>query len=153
MTDNKKIIHTVNCNCGDMHHQHHDHHTHHDINCTCTSCADQVPIYISSHEGALVASFEKSTAQPLEELTNILSESMRRLSVTIRQNGGLVGHIKAIIKSGGHTCMLSLTKNEVSIKCSGDKSENLPGISFAAIAVNVGETLLCKELKEIYEKL
>jgi len=127
----------------------HEHHHEHDC-CEHEHHHEHEVIKLHEHEGAIAASFEKDCSKSLEEIKEILSDSMKDLGLWVKEEHGVIGHIKSSISVVSETEMLSLTKDTVyETVTKGGASK----VSFAAIVIGVHDHELEEELEKIYQKL
>lgn len=106
----------------------HDHtpHSHHGIT-------------LHKHDGALVCSGEKDVIGELEAIKKKITNALKMLSAWVEEQGGIPGHIKAVIEESGPGYMLSTTGGEVENK---EISRSNVHISLVAIVFNVEEEKL-----------
>ena len=99
-----------------------DHHGHDHCCCEHDHSPEPLPdgafaVHAQMHEGASVASGHGSfaTADP-EALKQKLRNAMQALAGWVEETGGYIGHIKAGVTEE-HTCMYSITLDELSQRC------------------------------------
>ena len=133
------------------HDHEHGHEHHHEEGCTCEDCVSGVSVI--HHEGALAGSFSLDTSKTLEEADAILMEEMKALGKAVDGAGGIIGHIKAAIKTPGGSYMYSITSDTVSRKGDVPEGDAPKEISFASIVFGIEEDFLREYLVAIKEKL
>lgn len=98
------------------HHGHHHDHGHHDHgpDCTC-GCHDhghdgriRIAVHGVSVAGSVTLTAELEYKAGVREFGRLLSGISREIS----EQGGIVGHIKALVTDEGRSCMLSVTDEE-----------------------------------------
>ncbi|MBC3889013.1 hypothetical protein GH810_11880 [Acetobacterium paludosum] len=97
----KQHEHGENCECG-CHDEHHDEHHHH----------EHKPITITIHDMSVVGSYTFSIAKSYQESETILDDLLKQAAKKVTDLGGIIGHIKAFLKSEGESCMISITDDE-----------------------------------------
>ena len=134
------------------HHEHeHGHEHEHEEGCTCADCVSGVSVI--HHEGALAGSFSIDTQKTLDEVDSILMEDMAQLGRKVDECGGIIGHIKAAVKTPSGSYMYSITSDTVSRKGEVPEGEQPQEVSFASIVFGLEEDPLREYLVEIKEKL
>lgn len=101
--------HDENCSCGchDDHH-HHPGHSHQEAK----HHYSPPPITVKTHDTSLVGSYKFDMAGPFDEAEIILDRLLKQVSREVTALGGIIGHIKAMLDSEGHRCMISITEDE-----------------------------------------
>jgi hypothetical protein len=93
---------SCSCGCHDEHHQTHHEASHH----------PQTAITVKTHETSIVGSYQFKIEGSFSEAEAILEIGLKQVAKEVTALGGIVGHIKALVKSEGETCMISITDEE-----------------------------------------
>lgn len=90
------------------------HHEHHHENCCCEECSG---IVITSHEGALIGTLTgRIAADSVLSAKERLCAAMAELAALINRDGGVVGHIKAIVCEEGRGYQISVTDGDAEVR-------------------------------------
>ncbi len=144
--------------CHEHEHEHHHEHNHtghvhtHGEGCTCSECSSDSIIKIILHEGAVSASFNAETILSEEAASAVITENMLKLAEWVKENHGIIGHIKAAVTGGAGVKMFSITKNTVSSKDNKEQLETPFNILFTAIVFNIETEMFEHRLLEIYNQ-
>jgi len=100
--------HDENCECG-CHDEHHDEHQHHESE---PHHYEHQPITITTHDMSIVGSYTFNIEKNYKESETILDDLLKQVAKEVTDLGGIIGHIKAFLKSEGESCMISITDDE-----------------------------------------
>ncbi len=135
------------------HEREHNHIGHtHDEGCTCNECASGLIVKIMIHEDAVSGSFCVKTSLSEHAVNNILSENMIKLAKWVKENHGIIGHIKAVVTGGSGAKMFSITKDEVNNNNNGANLNAPFEVLFTAIVFNIKIEEIERKLIKIYNK-
>lgn len=98
----------------------HSHPHHHDEACSCGCHGDHQhtphparnPISVKTHDTSVVGSYQFELEGSFAEAEAVLEVLLKRVAKDVLALGGIIGHIKAVVKSDGETCMISITEDE-----------------------------------------
>jgi hypothetical protein len=99
------------------HHHEHDHHDHshehhhheHDHDDDDDERCESEGISVSRHEESLIGVFRSRLPLPYSQAREIVETKMKILAETVAVQGGIIGHIKALVSAEGERCMISIT--------------------------------------------
>ncbi len=107
-------------------------------------------ITIDFHNNALVCSANRCITGDLEEIKKRLALEAGLLDKWVEEQGGITGHIKAIVSVNGPVCRISATGGEVDIK---ELSINSLHVSLVAIVFEINEAALKQRVESLLEGL
>lgn len=107
-------------------------------------------ISVVIHDGVVSVAQKRILNMNFEKAIIEVSKAMEKIAVIIEENGAIIGHIKAFIKSGSASGRLSLTNRKTDIAYKGSSSESKCGIEFNMILLNIDEEMAKKYLKELF---
>lgn len=91
------------------------HHEHtHDEHCDCEQCNG--PVSVHTHESSVIGSFHFEVDRSYDEAQQYSENALKTIAVAVENEGGIIGHIKAVVQAQGESCMISLTDEDVNIK-------------------------------------
>lgn len=121
-------------------HEHHHHHHHEEDG------REIHGIGISSHEGALIGTLSgHMPAQSVDLAKEQLSAALIALAALIREAGGIIGHIKAIVSEEGRGYQISVTDEQAAVR-------SLPVSAYRADCAAIVFALSENELRAFLEK-
>jgi hypothetical protein len=107
-------------------------------------------ITFNIHNGALVCSANRHLIGDLEEIKNRLATEAGLLDKWVEEQGGITGHIKAIVSVNSPVCRISATAGEVDVK-------ELPirdvHVSLVAIVFEIDQAVLKQQVETLLEGL
>jgi hypothetical protein len=107
-------------------------------------------ITLNIHNGALVCSANRHITGDLEQLKKKLALAAGALDRWVEEQGGITGHIKAIVSVNGPVCRISATAGEVDIK---ELSINNLHVSLVAIVFKIDQAALKHQVETLLEGL
>ncbi|NLD36060.1 MAG: hypothetical protein GX654_04245 [Desulfatiglans sp.] len=102
------------------------------------------------HDKALVCSANRHVTGEIEEIKERLAFETGALDRWVEEEGGITGHIKAIVSANSPVCRISATAGEVDIKELPIKNFH---VSLVAIVFEIEKTDLEKRVKSLMEGL
>ncbi|WP_286946047.1 hypothetical protein [Acetobacterium sp. UBA5834] len=114
------------------HHQHCNHDHHHGSH-------DHQGIKTHLHEDALVCSGEREISGELETVKKQLVSEIELLAAWIEKNGGIIGHIKALVEAASPVTVISTTGEEVAAR---EIAGSVIHVSVVAIVFNINPSNL-----------
>jgi hypothetical protein len=102
------------------------------------------------HNNALVCSANRHITGDLEEIKKKLASEAGLLDKWVEEQGGITGHIKAIVSVNGPVCRISTTGGEVDIKELPIKNVH---VSLVAIVFEVDKTVLEHRIISLLDSL
>jgi hypothetical protein len=107
-------------------------------------------ITFNIHNGALVCSANKHITGDLEGIKNRLASEAGLLDKWVEEQGGITGHIKAIVSVNSPVYRISATAGEVDIKELPIKDVH---VSLVAIVFEIDQTELEERTRSLLDKL
>ncbi len=136
----------------ETHHDHeHDHHHHehsHDEHCDCEQCSG--PISIHTHDSSIIGSFRFEINQPYDKAQQFAESTLKSIAASVEGDGGIIGHIKAVVQAEGESCMISLTDEDVNVKQMNVEQSTIEG---AAIVFNIDPDKLKSIIEDAFSSL
>lgn len=102
------------------------------------------------HNNALVCSANRHISGDFEQLKKKLAEEAGLLDKWVEEQGGITGHIKAIVSVNGPVCRISATGGEVDIK---ELQIINVHVSLVAIVFEVDKTVLEHRIISLLDSL
>lgn len=121
-----------------------NHHNHH-----ATDSVNGFMLNTKKHNEAIVASFRFCLTKSIPEAENLIFDFMKELAAKIKENNGVIGHIKAYAETVDGGFFISLTDDEPNISHS---SSHLT-IEGVAIILGVEEVFLKDLLQQMIEEM
>lgn len=106
-----------------------------------------------SHDGVVSASQKKIIDNEFENAIIISKKVMEELAIKIEEDGGVIGHMKAFLKSGNASGRLSLTSKKADIIYKGSSALKKCEIDFNLILLNVNEEKTKAYASEFFENI
>jgi hypothetical protein len=92
------------------HHDHsHEHHHHHEHDHDDEERYESEGISVSRHEESLIGVFRGRLPLPYSQARESVETNMKIRAETVADQGGIIGHIKALVSAEGERCMISIT--------------------------------------------
>lgn len=110
-------------------------------------------ISVVNHEGTVSASQKRQLEIEFEKAIIIGARLMENIAADIDENGGVIGHMKAFIKSDSASGRLSLTNKKTDIAFKGSSSHKKCEVDFNLIVLNLDEDIAKKYVKLFFKKL
>ena len=104
----------------------------------------------SIHDGALVCSGSRHITGDLEQVRHSLASELGLLDTWVEEQGGITGHIKAIISVNGPVCRISATAGEVETK---DLALKKFHVSIVAIVFQIDQKIMENRIESMFNKL
>lgn len=102
------------------------------------------------HNNALVCSANRHVTGEIEEIKKRLAFETGELDRWVEEEGGITGHIKAIVSANGPVCRISATAGEVDVK-------ELPirnlHVSLVAIVFEIDKVVLERRIISLLDSL
>jgi hypothetical protein len=102
------------------------------------------------HNNALVCSANRLLTGDLEQIKKRLASEAGLLDKWVEDQGGITGHIKAIVSVNGPVCRISATGGEVDVKELQITNVN---VSLVAIVFEIEQKALEKRVKSLLDSL
>jgi hypothetical protein len=102
------------------------------------------------HDNALVCSANRHVTGELEEIKKRLAFETGALDRWVEEEGGITGHIKAIVSANSPVCRISATAGEVDVKEFPIKNYH---VSLVAIVFEIERTVLEERVEALIEGL
>jgi hypothetical protein len=102
------------------------------------------------HNGALVCSANKHLTGDLERIKNRLALEAGLLDKWVEEQGGITGHIKAIVSVNDPVCRISATAGEVDVKELPIKNVH---VSLVAIVFEIDKIALEQQINSLLDSL
>jgi len=117
MNNEQTHNHDENCECGchREHHHHDEHHHseyHHNEHPRVNPAEQQSFVTIKTHDTSLVGSFQFGLDVSFDEAETILDALLKQVAREVVALEGIIGHIKAFLRSEASSCMISITEDE-----------------------------------------
>lgn len=103
-----------------------------------------------NHDEALVCSGERNMVGDPEEVKKKLADQINLLVDWIEQEGGIIGHIKAIVNYNASSMMLSTTGDDLTVK---EMTDPKVQVRLVAIVFNIDAHSLEKQLDLFFDRL
>jgi hypothetical protein len=100
------------------------------------------------HNNALVCSANRHITGDLEKIKKRLALEAGLLDKWVEEEGGITGHIKAIVSVNGPVCRISATAGEVDVK---ELPVNNLHVSLVAIVFEIDEAALKQQVETLLE--
>jgi hypothetical protein len=102
------------------------------------------------HNNALVCSANRHITGELEEVKKRLTFEAGALDKWVEEQGGITGHIKAIVSVNGPVCRISATAGEVDVKELPIKNVH---VSLVAIVFEVDQKVMEQRVESLLDSL
>lgn len=142
--DHHQNFQSNSCECGHHDHDHghcsdHDHNHHH-------HSQKSDGIHISHHEEALVGSLRGELPNAdFQQAQAVLTEQIRCIGQKVSDAGGIIGHVKFILRSPEHCCQVSLTDVAENVRYFDTDTCKVEGV---AIVFHLEDAVLHQILQE-----
>lgn len=102
------------------------------------------------HNGVLVCSANRHLTGDLEKIKKRLAMESGLLDKWVEEQGGITGHIKAIVSINGPVCRISATGGEIDLK---ELNINNVHVSLVAIVFEVDQNALERRIMSLLDRL
>lgn len=110
-------------------------------------------IAIVNHEGAVSASQIKMVEIDFEKALIKGAKILEEFAVEIENQGAVIGHLKAFVKSNGASGRLSLTNRKTDVAFKGISTSKTCEVDLNMIVLNTDEETVKKYVKKYFKKL
>ncbi|MFA0815247.1 MAG: hypothetical protein ACC608_05615 [Anaerofustis sp.] len=109
------------------HSQEHNDHGHHEHAHLDTE-ENGIAISVTTHDSSVVGSYRLKTEKSFNDAQESTGKLLEQIASRVNEFGGLIGHIKAIVKEESDSCILSVTDTDANrriLQGSGAKIEGV----------------------------
>lgn len=110
-------------------------------------------ISVVLHDGVVSASQKRILEIDFEKAIISGAKIMESIAAEIENEGAVIGHLKAFVKSNGANGRISLTNKKADVAYKGISSHNKCEIDFNMIVLNTDEETVKKYVKMYFNKI